>query len=849
MQAKLHNSWFWSGALLLAFAFAGCKATRHLGPDEYLIKSYPRYRGAEALSSSELGYVVRTRPNRRLIVPKFSLHVHNTGVTAERLLIRKRDPIGPDDEVRGLVQRSVRWLKYGLGDPPELLDEEQLDRDRQNLHSFAVSRGFFHPQVSYEIDTLRHLLSGRPKQKARVSFLIQEGVAYTIRQVSLRIGDSTEHTAHLRSAYRMSNCLLKPGERYNQDLIGQERARGYQALRNSGFYSLTPEMLSFTIDTTVNGGLAAARGARPVRQLDIEIVVARTPPRYKIGEITVRVRAARQDSSLGGPLRLRAADLAPALRDSLRLPYHRFDSTLQLTFVADPLALRRVNYNFIAQRIHQTEGLDYLQSRSDRTYRRLQELGMLRYTLITYRPDSLLSAQPEVNMLVEMQLASRYQVKIGAEAFTRDLTSTNLPGVGATLGVRDKNIRGRSEQFELSTSGNVGFYATDNTQSQFSNLYYEIGAQASLRVHQYLFTKPLLFLLPDKYRRDLSRYSPLTQLSSTFRIEDRQEYRRLSVGGNLGYQWNHIPFSDRAVSRITPLAADFIDVPENSISADFRKRLDGLPPNIRRDFQERFSSRFQYSYTEQNYRSTRASPTFWTRFAVEWGGNLPYLIDRLGIGRGQDTSASDTRLFGRFFYGQYVKASAETRWFFPLTPRTEIVVRGMIGASTPYNNTPAVPQESRFFAGGINGMRGWQSNTLGPGRTGVDDFPGGTENLNFSSLIAPGGEFQIELNAEYRFDVAQYIELAVFTDAGNVWFSKRSSEQLGLPTAGLTRENLRLGWDAGIGLRFDFSYVVFRIDIGQQLYAPDLDKGWVFAYPQGSIGRRLWPSYGINYPF
>lgn len=148
-------------------------------------------------------------------------------------------------------------------------------------------------------------------------------------------------------------------------------------------------------------------------------------------------------------------------------------------------------------------------------------------------------------------------------------------------------------------------------------------------------------------------------------------------------------------------------------------------------------------------------------------------------------------------------------------------------------------------------MRGWRSNTLGPGTTSLKEILDldSEDELQGISLIAPGGEWIFELNAEYRFRAAGILELALFTDAGNVWFNR---PRTGEPPLGeksvLNRENLKLGWDAGIGFRFDFSFLILRLDVAQQLYAPDLENGWILGNAN-SRERRPQLNLGINYPF
>ncbi|TAE60969.1 MAG: outer membrane protein assembly factor [Bacteroidetes bacterium] len=841
-------------ALLVMFlALFGCRSTRHLEPGQFLIKSQPSVRKNQSISTTQVLTAIQTKANTRVLLPKAALYYHNTGRSLEKAFLSKQEPIlSGEQEVKGVIPKFVRWLKFRVGEPPRLADAEVLEQDVINIRNLCFANGYFFPEISYKVDTLRHLL--RPKvlkKKVKIAFEVKEGAAYRIKDVALVIPDSNEYTASLRSSYQLPASLVRRDARYSHDLFYQERVRATNNLRNSGYFGFSQEWIRFSVDTL---GVTAPEGSRTTpgdKWMNVEIRLSHSPSWYRIREIQVFVRppgAETGTASRDNLYEIRASDLNDEDRKALGLPASRLDSA-HMTFFVDAELLKQIHFNFLSRRIHLAEGALYRQEKANLTYQRLQELGMFSVLLINYRP---IEGREEMDVQIELQLAPRFQVKAGAETFTRDIISTNLPGVGANLSLRDKNTFNQSELLDLNLTGSVGLYGAEEGQSQFSNLYYEVAGGANLHVHNFMFLNPLLFIIPDKYKRDLSRYSPMTQLSSNLRMERREEYQRLVAGLNLNYQWRNIPFQDRAISRLTPFSLEFIDVPESKISPDFKKRLNSLPIPIRRDFQERFSTRLQFSYTEQNYRSTREHPTFWYRFSAEWGGNLPWLIDMISTRRGSDSSSNDNLLFNRFYYGQYLKGSAEGRLFVPVSRRTEAVFRASAGISSPYNQTPAVPQESRFFSGGTNGMRGWQSNTLGPGRSRLSQFQGNTPDSIVSSLIAPGGEYMLELNAEFRFDVSTYVEMALFSDLGNVWFSRNTADRLTVASSALSWQNLRLGWDVGAGLRFDFSFLVLRLDLGQQIYAPDLETGWVFKVENGDLSRlqgRTRFNLGIGYPF
>lgn len=91
------------------------------------------------------------------------------------------------------------------------------------------------------------------------------------------------------------------------------------------------------------------------------------------------------------------------------------------------------------------------------------------------------------------------------------------------------------------------------------------------------------------------------------------------------------------------------------------------------------------------------------------------------------------------------------------------------------------------------------------------------------------GEFQLELNLEYRFPIFNQIEGAVFTDFGNIWLLRYDPLR---PGAEFRMQSFyrEIAIAPGAGIRFNFNFFVFRLDMGVQLKDPALPQGerWAF---------------------
>jgi len=116
-----------------------------------------------------------------------------------------------------------------------------------------------------------------------------------------------------------------------------------------------------------------------------------------------------------------------------------------------------------------------------------------------------------------------------------------------------------------------------------------------------------------------------------------------------------------------------------------------------------------------------------------------------------------------------------------------------------------------YFSGGANSLRAWPVRGLGPGT-----FRG--DSLKYYNQTA---DMKLEWNAEYRFKMFWILEGALFVDMGNIWSIREESS----PEGGLFKFNKfykQIAVNLGTGLRFDFSYFIFRFDIGMKLVDPFL---------------------------
>ncbi|MDP2922900.1 MAG: outer membrane protein assembly factor BamA [Candidatus Omnitrophota bacterium] len=103
----------------------------------------------------------------------------------------------------------------------------------------------------------------------------------------------------------------------------------------------------------------------------------------------------------------------------------------------------------------------------------------------------------------------------------------------------------------------------------------------------------------------------------------------------------------------------------------------------------------------------------------------------------------------------FVKYFSRFSYYQPLINRSVLEGRLRFGWEDPFSDTTKVPIYDRFFAGGASTIRGYRERKVGP--------------IDSVSKDPIGGEAMFIANLEYTYPVVDFIKVATFFDAGNVW--------------------------------------------------------------------------------
>ncbi len=489
-----------------------------------------------------------------------------------------------------------------------------------------------------------------------------------------------------------------------------------------------------------------------------------------------------------------------------------------------PYTIRHVSYQmpqglnvtprFLGEINLLSSGMPYSETLISNTYQRFAANHIFNTVNISLTP---VDSTGEVDCLIALTPSDLQNFEVNMEASTN---STGLIGITPSLTYNHYNLFGGGEVFTLGFRGNFQFKINESARSN------EFAITTGL-------TFPKLLLLP--FIESRTQTLPSTKVSLAYNYQNRPEYTRNILSATYGYSW--------AASRNLRYS---VTLPGLSVIKIF---------NIDEDFYKNLNSSYlQYQYQDHFDLGAAASIYYTTDPAVNPTGSYFYLRTDLassglllnsGKNLWQENQRGERLIWG-IPYAQYLRAqvSAVETLRFGSDNNFALAARLLAGVGYAYGNSSFLPLEQMFYAGGANSMRGWQSRTLGPGRSPLDDQ---------FSIYNQVGDMRLEANLELRFPLFWKLSGALFTDWGNIWNLPKSSsltqedEDYALSVFSF-KDMMRSGamsW--GLGARLDFGLLLVRVDVGFKGYDPE-SQHWLA--PREWVSRDGYAVHlGIGYPF
>ncbi len=694
--------------------------------------------------------------------------------------------------------KNNKWNNWfrSKGEPPVILDTLEVDKSVDQIKSFVDSRGFFRSLIK---DTVKY----QDNARASVYYRIWTRKAYRIRKVTYRVLDSAMAKVVLGDTLK---SLIHPGEVFNVDDLEKERDRIETLCRDSGYYAFTKDYVSFFVDTTVGN-----------HQTDITVTVSKAVyqdkslqtrviphPRYKIRNVYFFVDFNPQ----------KAIENSKSYYSGLDTAYMNgfyFISKKDSNYLKKKVILQ-ANYIF-PNTIFNLEDVNL-------TRKHLTGLNVYKFVNVYFSEVPQADTANGLRVIdCHVQLSPVTQ-----QSYTVEVEGTNSSGnLGGALSFnyQHRNLFHGAENFNIRIKQSV-----EALTQEERGIKQIIGTDVEANLVFGKFLSP--FFNNEEF---VKKYAPKTTITTAFNYQRRPDYTRTIFTTQLMYSWQSSRFVSHLVS---PFSLNAVKLPY--INPEFLAHLD-TTTYMAYSYRDVFISSMSYSYIFNNINPKKVTDHFFFRFNMETAGNLLYAGYKLAK-QPVDTLGS-YNIFGLQF-AQYIKADIDIRYTNVLNRFGSVTYRFFAGAGIPYLNSRAIPFEKQYYAGGANDIRAWHVRSLGPGSY-VE------KNAAFYNQTA---DMKLEGNVEYRFKMFWVLEGALFLDMGNIWaLSKHDDRQGALFKFDTFMNDIAVG--TGFGTRFDFSFFIFRVDLGIKMRDPGIHEGskWILMNGPLNVRRDFVLQVGIGYPF
>jgi outer membrane protein insertion porin family len=419
-----------------------------------------------------------------------------------------------------------------------------------------------------------------------------------------------------------------------------------------------------------------------------------------------------------------------------------------------------------------------------------------------------------------------------------------FPGPYINLSLRKRNLFKGLEIGEI--NGRFGFEGVASATDE--NAIY---ASTEASINGSLIFPQFLFPFSEKKFYRYGQYNPRTRVSSGYTYSDRPEYQRGITNVSGTYTWD---VNQRKQFALTAINLNIID---SDLTPEFEQQLLDLQAqgnNLINAFKKSFVSSmiFAFTWNPRNYGNRERSSHI-IRTTLESGGTFQNLwTPKILVEK-------NLELY------QYLRLSLDFRKNILLDKSRSLAYRINSGIGFSYGSNTVLPYEKNFFAGGSNSVRAWRPRRLGIGSAPPplsEDISG---NGYFDYKYEKPGEILLEGSLELRQKLFGFVSSAVFVDVGNVWLFDELAPPPPSPTTpewtGNTKFRLNsflpeIGVGTGFGLRFDFSFLLLRLDVGIKAWDPSREEGDRFVLdnlrfykPYSKDREPVIYNIGIGYPF
>jgi hypothetical protein len=822
---------------LLAEIFISCNPTKKLLPHEYLLEKVEVINVKQTDQQKEsFEAFFRQKPNRKLFrsvhffvwwynlfddekikQKKIQRNLKYDKINSERVLssekkneerVKKgKKPKTPKlkDKTSSLFIESVR----DIGEPAIIFDSSLTEQTRLQLNKFLFSKGYFDNIVT---DTIEF---SKDSKRATAKYILYPKEPYKLNKLTYLVEDEKLGTLVLKDTL---NTLIKVGMQYDRDKFQAEQQRINDFALNNGYYYFEKAYVDFYIDTVKKThSLSAVTNLKKFQRSyssSNDSVIYVNHPRLKVENVYIITEAVYGN-----------VKDAP-FKDTVK---SKRDGTIFL--LNAPLAYKQP---IIINNTDIYRGQWFSKDTSEFTYKQLLGLGIFKNVTIQFLKNDQYSNRLDCYVICSPLL------KQSLTAETEGTNTSGNLGIDGSIIYQNKNFFRGGELIELKLQAAISAQKQLSKDTTYIKTITDVAdlnrLQRTFNTIQFgpefTFSVPRAFfpfsLLP--FKKDML---PRTYIKTSLNYQSRPEFSR--VIANLNYGFSFRTNNGRLKHDFIPFEAYLVRA---KLLPSFRNDLADLKDAfLLNSFQDHITtlSKFGLTYTSKGNSNTSKKTVHYFKWTVASSGSLLRQYFKL---TGKKPDSLDRYLLFNIPFAQFLKTDIDYRINIPVRSKTRLVYRLAGGIAKTLKNLSGLPYEQSYFSGGPNSVRAWRARTLGPG---------GYDPTNSETRFDKIGDILLEGNFEYRFHIIKSFNGAFFVDAGNIWrLNKDETKPNGEFVVSNFVDQIAIG--SGLGIRWDLSFFVLRLDMAAPIKDPKYDVGDRWTYDK-KPWRQIVANFGIGYPF
>ena len=622
-------------------------------------------------------------------------------------------------------------------------------------------------------------------RKLTVVYDVKLSPRYYIRSMKYPT-DSSELSKEINRILKGSK--LKAGAPYDLDIIKDERTRIDTRLKNRGFYYFNEDYLLVKVDTVDNN--LGEHMVDMVMEVKAETPMA-AQKIYKINSIVVYADY-NLDSDTG-----------------IAINGVNFEGYT----IVDPE--KKYKPVIFSRSLIFHPGDIYKRNDHNLSLNRLVDLGIFKFVKVRFESVDTLRGN-FLNAFYYLSPVKKKSLRAEVSALTK---SNNSNGTELTLSWRNRNLMGGAELL---------------TVSAFAGIEKQVSGQGNINTVRY--GGELNYIVPriigPIHFKTNSGFVPKTKASLGYELFNRStQYKLNSFKTTFGYVYKGDITTEH---QLNILSVNYVN--PGKITPEFQKQLD-TNITLRRSIEKQFIIGSTYNYNINTQAKNNRKPNnFYFNSNIDVSGNL------IGLVSGANVKAGKQKEFFNTPFAQYSRLEVEGRYYRKLdkTANRILAARLLVGGGVAYGNSNNLPFIKQFFIGGTNSIRAFRARSLGPGK-----YYAGNVVQRGGFLPDQPGDIKIEMNTELRAKLFSIVQGAIFFDAGNIWLTKEDSTRPGGKFSKDFIKEMAVG--TGLGLRFDISFLVLRIDVAFPIRKPYLLGGPAWVLNDINFGSKEWRNANLVY--